>query len=108
MGNDVEKNEKTEKKNKKDDSDKNLPNAPTFMINGEIKGTKIIAESLRKNSAPSLAIQITTGSLISDIRKKYKFQDVLGGGNFGSVRVAYRRDDPSKKQFAVKSISKNI
>ncbi len=106
MGNDVEKNEKTEKKNKKDDSDKNLPNAPTFMINGEIKGTKIIAESLRKNSAPSLAIQITTGSLISDIRKKYKFQDVLGGGNFGSVRVAYRRDDPSKKKFAVKSISK--
>ena len=46
------------------------------------------------------------GSLWSDIRKVYKFGQVIGGGTFGSVRVAYRREDSKKKLVAVKSISK--
>ena len=101
MGNDEKKEKKKE--------EENLPNAPNFFLKGEINPTKIVGEplkNLRRSSAPSPEIEIITGSLNSDIRKKYKFKDVLGGGNFGSVRVAYRKDDPLKQNFAVKSISK--
>lgn len=44
------------------------------------------------------------GSLSQDIRKVYKFKDVLGGGHFGSVRVGYRRDENPRKYYAIKSI----
>ncbi len=46
------------------------------------------------------------GSLWKDIRSIYKFKDVIGGGHFGTVRLAYKKTDESKKLFAIKSITK--
>ena len=95
------------KKENNNSCDENLPNAPVFVYHGEIKGkSKLQLEPLRKKTYSPQKIKTETGSLNSDIRKKYKFKDVLGGGNFGSVRVAYRKDIEPKKYYAVKSISK--
>ena len=38
-----------------------------------------------------------------DVRKVYKFQKLIGGGHFGTVRLAHRITEPSIK-YAVKSI----
>ena len=38
-----------------------------------------------------------------DIRKIYKFKRLIGGGNFGTVRLAHSIQD-SKMTYAVKSI----
>ncbi len=46
------------------------------------------------------------GSLWKDIRSIYKFKDVIGGGHFGTVRLAYKKNIEPKKLFAIKSISK--
>ena len=42
-----------------------------------------------------------------DIRKLYKFQNQIGVGHYGSVRIAYKKEDPSPepRQYAIKSIS---
>lgn len=45
------------------------------------------------------------GSLQTDIKTVYKFQEILGGGQFGTVRVGFKKDFPAKK-YAIKSISK--
>lgn len=42
----------------------------------------------------------------SDIREVYKFVKVLGGGHFGTVRLAYPHSDPSK-YYAVKSVMRS-
>ena len=46
-------------------------------------------------------------SLCMDIRKLYKFQKQIGVGHYGSVRIAYKKEDTSAepKQYAIKSIS---
>lgn len=46
------------------------------------------------------------GSLWKDIRTVYKFKDVIGGGHFGTVRLAYKKNIEPKKLYAIKSISK--
>jgi len=46
------------------------------------------------------------GSLCDDIRKYYKFKDILGGGHFGTVRLSYKRGERPKQYFAIKSITK--
>ena len=53
-------------------------------------------------------IIMVASSLMKDIRDIYKFKEKpLGGGNFGTVRKAYRREEKSKrKYYAIKSISK--
>ena len=51
-------------------------------------------------------IETTAGSLIQDIRKIYKFKEILGGGHFGTVRVAYKRKEEPRRYYAIKSISK--
>ena len=38
-----------------------------------------------------------------DVRKVYKFQKLIGGGHFGTVRLAHRISEPNIK-YAVKSI----
>jgi calcium-dependent protein kinase len=58
------------------------------------------------NPKKKVQLKATGGSLNKDIRQFYKFKDVLGGGHFGTVRIAYRRDEEPRKLFAVKSISK--
>lgn len=42
----------------------------------------------------------------TDIRSVYKFIKVVGGGHFGSVRLAHRKTDP-ELNYAVKSILKS-
>ena len=45
-------------------------------------------------------------SLMKDIRDIYKFKEKpLGGGNFGTVRKAYRREEKSKKKHYYASSS---
>ena len=46
-------------------------------------------------------------SLCMDIRKLYKFKTQIGVGHYGSVRIAYKKEDtsPDPKQYAIKSIS---
>ncbi len=53
-------------------------------------------------------IIMVASSLMKDIRDIYKFKEKpLGGGNFGTVRKAYRREEKTKRQYyAIKSISK--
>jgi len=51
-------------------------------------------------------VEVTAGSLWDDIRKYYKFKDVLGGGHFGTVRMAYKRSEQPRKFYAIKSIAK--
>ena len=53
-------------------------------------------------------IIMVASSLMKDIRDIYKFKEnPLGGGNFGTVRKAYRREEKNKRQYyAIKSISK--
>lgn len=36
----------------------------------------------------------------------YKFEKLLGGGHFGTVRLAHRISDPQVAKYAVKSILK--
>lgn len=38
-----------------------------------------------------------------DIRNVYKFEKLIGGGHFGTVRLAHRKSD-QKIKYAVKSI----
>lgn len=52
-------------------------------------------------------IKTEAGSLMIDIRKIYKFKDVLGGGHFGTVRIGFRRNEPAPHRlYAIKSICK--
>jgi calcium-dependent protein kinase len=47
--------------------------------------------------------KIETTFSTTDIRTVYKFKKLIGGGHFGTVRIAYRKTDPEKR-YAVKSI----
>ena len=87
------------KENEKEKENKTEPNAPSFVYNTEIKGVKEIQPI-------PLNLKMVGGSFHSDIRKVYKFQDILGGGHFGSVRTAYRRNEEPRVYYAIKSISK--
>lgn len=40
-----------------------------------------------------------------DVRQVYEFEKLIGGGNFGTVRLAHRKLDPHIK-YAVKSIER--
>ena len=53
-----------------------------------------------------LSLKTIGGSLYQDIRKIYKFKDILGGGHFGTVRIGFKRNEVSKRKYAIKSISK--
>ena len=102
-------------KNKKyslDDSskhveDKNIENKNKNMENKKLDNniTSIIENSNLNFHFPIIMV---ASSLMKDIRDIYKFKEKpLGGGNFGTVRKAYRREEKSKRQYyAIKSISK--
>ena len=66
--------------------------------------------SLINQNSLNIPIIMIASSLMKDIRDIYKFKEKpLGGGNFGTVRKAYRKDEKGKKKhyYAIKSISKN-
>ena len=50
-------------------------------------------------------INTKVGSLNYDIRDIYTFQDVIGSGFYGKVRIAYKKLNPDKL-YAIKSIKK--
>ena len=65
----------------------------------------------KRNSFNSIKVPIimVPSSLQKDIRKIYKFKEKpLGGGNFGTVRKAYRKADDknNREYYAIKSIPK--
>jgi calcium-dependent protein kinase len=66
-------------------------------------------KSSSSKSLPSTSISLLSETLKStsfsrDIRKIYKFKDVIGGGHYGSVRIGYKKDELPKKYYAIKSI----
>ena len=87
-------------------TDSTLPESPPFT-----KRSPLTSSDEEKDIEPindDKPIQTMVGSLMKDIRQVYKFKDYLGGGHFGTVRIAYRRNDHhhSQRFFAIKSISK--
>ena len=103
----------------------NIIEKPQHKKNSEkqiVDDTPIINEineiKKHENFKPSSYVEINTykmpiimvaSSLQKDIRKTYKFKEPLGGGHFGTIRKAYRKEDKNKKDihyFAIKSISK--
>lgn len=76
----------------------------------EIDINKLSLEDKKKQIPEELhqSIELHTegGSLWKDIRSVYKFKDVIGGGHFGTVRLAYKKNIEPKKLYAIKSISK--
>lgn len=96
-------------KEKKTNQDKNSVDDKTLSNNN----SKVSGNSSNNNQIlidPKDSKEIITsfegGSLYQDIRKLYKFKDVLGGGHFGTVRISYKRNEEPRKYYAVKSISK--
>ena len=97
--------------NKNNNNDQNDDKVKDKKLNNNNESThKVHSVSQKTDSSSSLKkkilLQATGGSLNKDIRQFYKFKEVLGGGHFGTVRIAYRRDAEPRKYFAVKSISK--
>lgn len=70
--------------------------------------TKLMINDKLNETPPEQHHRIHTqgGSLSQDIRPLYKFNDVIGGGHFGTVRLAHKKNSESKKLYAIKSISK--
>jgi calcium-dependent protein kinase len=84
-----------------------------IKIKEETKSTRHSIEVLNINNImevevkkDKICLKTVGGSLFQDIRKIYKFKEVLGGGHFGTVRIAYKRSEENKRGYAIKSISK--
>ena len=60
---------------------------------------------MNSSSASDVFKPITEKFSTTDIRTVYAFEKLIGGGHFGSVRIAHRITDPQVK-YAVKSILK--
>ncbi len=71
----------------------------------KIEAGRSVSMSMEQNHL-DYSLTSIGGSLYQDIRKIYKFKDVLGGGHFGTVRIAYKRIGEPRKYYAIKSISK--
>lgn len=105
---------KRDKNDEKTNSYNNNLNKPTRKISDPISTIKDNNNQNNTNDNKSkehtydrkireISLNIVGGSLAKDIRECYKFKNLLGGGQFGSVRVAYKRGCPDKL-YAVKSI----
>ena len=98
----INKEEEEEKEKEKEELQNNIINNNT-----EKKSSKRLISAKRLDSVLlEKPIETTAGSLLQDIRKIYKFKEVLGGGHFGTVRVAYKRKEEPRRYYAIKSISK--
>ena len=106
-----EKNEKETNRtiNKEEEKEKEKEELQNNIITNktEKKSSKRLISAKRLDSVLlEKPIETTAGSLLQDIRKIYKFKEVLGGGHFGTVRVAYKRKEEPRRYYAIKSISK--
>ena len=97
-----------EKENEKDNIiDMNIKEENNTIISPRRKSSPEKISTKRLNSVLlERPIETTAGSLIQDIRKIYKFKEILGGGHFGTVRIAYKRKEEPRRYYAIKSISK--
>ena len=102
-----------EKKYSVDDSskhndEKNLENLYKNLDEKKKDNNNVSPISIIQNNTLNFPIIMVASSLMKDIRDIYKFKEKpLGGGNFGTVRKGYRREEKEKKQYyAIKSISK--
>ena len=104
-----EKNEKETNRtiNKEEEKEKEELQNNIITNKTEKKSSKRLISAKRLDSVLlEKPIETTAGSLLQDIRKIYKFKEVLGGGHFGTVRVAYKRKEEPRRYYAIKSISK--
>ncbi len=104
---DYKKEKEEEEKKNKNKSNENPKEKSNEEFNTKNMQPKMLLNPQQLNQINSKIknIKIKGGSLNEDIRKVYKFKKVLGGGHFGSVRIAYKKTDPNKF-YAVKSIKK--
>ena len=98
-----ENNENNIMKNDDCKSEKNCRKLHPTLNNLEISGHNNQSMDTKHSDNTLMSIG---GSLYQDIRKIYKFKDVLGGGHFGTVRISYKRTEEPRKYYAIKSISK--
>jgi len=103
-----EKNKKYSIDDSKKLSEKNIENIYKNMENKKIENNNETSVALINQNSLNFPIIMVASSLMKDIRDIYKFKEKpLGGGNFGTVRKAYRRDEKTKRHYyAIKSISK--
>lgn len=73
--------------------------------NGNCSNEFILSLSPKESAFNEEPLKTEAGSLMGDIRKVYKFKEVLGGGHFGTVRIGFQRE-MQNKTYAIKSISK--
>ena len=48
------------------------------------------------------------GSLLFDIRNIYKFNELIGSGQYGTVRLAHKKNDSLTSLYAIKSMTKKL
>ena len=93
---------------------KNYKNYPSYFISTDINNSQIEDNKnlMKTISAPVNKLltfpnfRFIGGSFNFDIRKIYKFKEVLGGGHFGCIRLGYKRGENPKRYYAIKSIRK--
>ena len=110
----TDKNNITNNKNSnKQNNENNEKNKKTQIKKDEINTIKEKFDTLNigtlqesEKTENKNTLKTIAGSLFQDIRKIYKFKDVLGGGHFGTVRIAYKRNEEPRRKYAIKSISK--
>lgn len=61
---------------------------------------------VQKQDSNHVELHTSGGSLWKDIRSIYKFKNIIGGGQFGTVRHGYKKNVEPKKLYAIKSIIK--
>ena len=100
-------NEKSE--NKKNDKEVKIVFIDEEKNANKSNKSKTSSKIFNQKNIPNIEnkpIKMITSSLMKDIRKDYKFCETLGGGHFGTVRKAHRRNEKKPYQYyAIKSIS---
>lgn len=74
-----------------------------------IQSTQKSGNSITPKLTQSLPLnnqRTSFGSIWEDIRKIYKFKEVIGGGHFGTVRKAYKIGEEPRIFYAIKSLMK--
>ena len=86
------------------DSVKIKPSKPSEFSSSKQPSKKSLSSKTLSSDLSFLPETLKSTSFSRDIRKTYKFKDVIGGGHYGSVRIGYKKDELPKKYYAIKSI----